>query len=540
QGSLVRPRFGAQRHYERNAGSAGAFAGDRLRAGRGSRGEGDGKEGNGLAAASGAEPSGANAIGMNDSSSSPNTTSIRQALSAVRGPKSAVRCPSGTAPTRRTSPRVGISNLKTQTPQISRLTPHASGHDLERPRPFPHQPQRHPCPDPQRHQRLQPPRPCDVADVERPRPTERLKQLAGAALRFGVVAADQHRHRLAELRVDHRTVSHGVEALHDLGLRKLSLHALAEAVGRTDVESRRHAFGKIERVRGVEHDLAAEALRAGELQRVLRALAVQRQEHDLARRRRVGERSDFHRRLVGEGRELARVARAHRHAVAVPDEAAGERFGDVAAAEDADIHDDGLGEGSCAPVHHRNVGRLDKLGPARAYLSAVAEGVVMSVNVLERNNVAVSGHGTQPMLFAHGFGCDQHMWRFVAPAFEEDYRVVLFDYVGGGGSDASAYDPKRYSSLEGYAQDVLDVIHALDLRDVIFVGHSVSSMIGILAANREPDRFARLILIGPSPRYINDPPYVGGFERKDIDGLFDMMDRNFIGWANFLAPAIMK
>ena len=164
----------------------------------------------------------------------------------------------------------------------------------------------------------------------------------------------------------------------------------------------------------------------------------------------------------------------------------------------------------------------------------------MSVNVLERNNVAVSGHGTQPMLFAHGFGCDQHMWRFVAPAFEDDYRVVLFDYVGGGGSDASAYDPKRYSSLEGYAQDVLDVIHALDLRDVIFVGHSVSSMIGILAANREPDRFARLILIGPSPRYINDPPYVGGFERKDIDGLFDMMDRNFIGWANFLAPAIMK
>jgi sigma-B regulation protein RsbQ len=164
----------------------------------------------------------------------------------------------------------------------------------------------------------------------------------------------------------------------------------------------------------------------------------------------------------------------------------------------------------------------------------------MSANVLKRNNVVVTGRGTQPMLFAHGFGCDQHMWRFVAPAFEDDYKVVLFDYVGSGGSDPAAYDPKRYSSLEGYAQDVLDVIHALDLRDVVFVGHSVSSMIGILAANREPDRFARLILIGPSPRYINDPPYVGGFERKDIDGLFDMMDRNFIGWANFLAPAIMK
>ncbi len=165
----------------------------------------------------------------------------------------------------------------------------------------------------------------------------------------------------------------------------------------------------------------------------------------------------------------------------------------------------------------------------------------MASNVVSRNNVKVSGRGTQPMLFAHGFGCDQHMWRFVAPAFEDDYRVVLFDYVGAGETDLAAYDPERYSALGGYAQDVLDVIHALDLRDVIFVGHSVSSMIGVLAANREPDRFDRLILIGPSPRYINDPPeYVGGFERSDIEGLLEMMDRNFIGWANFLAPAIMK
>src|SRR6202000_2131901 len=111
-----------------------------------------------------------------------------------------------------------------------------------------------------------------------------------------------------------------------------------------------------------------------------------------------------------------------------------------------------------------------------------------------------------------------------------------FYSVCSGRSDVSAYDARRYGSLNGYAQDVLDVIHALDLRDVIFVGHSVSSMIGILAANREPDRFARLVLIGPSPRYINDEPYVGGFDRKDIDGLFEMMDKNFIGWANFLAP----
>lgn len=164
----------------------------------------------------------------------------------------------------------------------------------------------------------------------------------------------------------------------------------------------------------------------------------------------------------------------------------------------------------------------------------------VSQDIVRRNNVKVTGKGTQPMLFAHGFGCDQNMWRFITPAFENDYRIVLFDYVGAGQSDVGAYDADRYSSLEGYAQDVLDVVRALDLRDIVFVGHSVSSMIGVLAANEEPDRFAQLIMIGPSPRYINEGDYVGGFERKDIDGLFEMMDRNFIGWANFLAPAIMK
>ena len=162
-------------------------------------------------------------------------------------------------------------------------------------------------------------------------------------------------------------------------------------------------------------------------------------------------------------------------------------------------------------------------------------------DIVRRNNVTVSGHGNQPMLFAHGFGCDQHMWRALAPAFEDDYRVVRFDYVGSGRSDLAAYDATRYASLEGYAADVLDVVRALDLRDVIFVGHSVSAMIGVLAANREPERFSRLILIGPSPRYVNDAPdYVGGFERADIDGLFEMMDRNYLGWASFLAPAIMR
>jgi len=164
----------------------------------------------------------------------------------------------------------------------------------------------------------------------------------------------------------------------------------------------------------------------------------------------------------------------------------------------------------------------------------------MAQDVLSRSNVRVSGRGTQPMLFAHGFGCDQNMWRFVAPAFEDDYQVVLFDYVGSGKSDLSAYDPARYATLDGYAQDVLDVVHALDLRDVVFVGHSVSGMVGVLAANREPERFDRLVLIGPSPRYVNDPPYVGGFERGDIEGLLEMMEHNYIGWASFLAPAIIK
>ncbi len=165
----------------------------------------------------------------------------------------------------------------------------------------------------------------------------------------------------------------------------------------------------------------------------------------------------------------------------------------------------------------------------------------MGIDVLSRNNVKVFGSGSQPMLFAHGFGCDQNMWRLITPAFEDEYRIILFDYVGSGKSDLSAYDAARYRRLDGYAQDVLDICHALDLEEVILVGHSVSSMVAVLAANREPERFERLILIGPSPRYVNDPPgYVGGFERGDIEGLLDMMDRNYVGWANFLAPAIMK
>jgi sigma-B regulation protein RsbQ len=162
------------------------------------------------------------------------------------------------------------------------------------------------------------------------------------------------------------------------------------------------------------------------------------------------------------------------------------------------------------------------------------------MNVMTRNNVTLGGqaHG-QPIMFAHGFGCDQNMWRFVAPAFEDEYQIVLFDYVGAGGSDLSAYNAQKYSSLDGYAEDVLEISHELDLHDVIFVGHSVSSMIGILASNREPDRFEKLVLVGPSPAYINDGDYLGGFTREDVDELLDSLDSNYLGWSSAMAPVIM-
>jgi sigma-B regulation protein RsbQ len=160
-------------------------------------------------------------------------------------------------------------------------------------------------------------------------------------------------------------------------------------------------------------------------------------------------------------------------------------------------------------------------------------------DILRRNNVHVSGTGKTPLLFAHGFGCDPNMWRLVAPAFEATHKVVLFDYVGAGQSDHSAYSKVRYSSLQGYAEDVLDVCRALDLSGVVFVGHSVSAMIGLLAALREPARFAKLVLVGPSPRYIDDDGYVGGFKRGDIEGLLDALDSNYLGWSTSMAPVIM-
>ena len=161
------------------------------------------------------------------------------------------------------------------------------------------------------------------------------------------------------------------------------------------------------------------------------------------------------------------------------------------------------------------------------------------MSVMQRNNVRISGRGRRPMLFAHGFGCDQNMWRFMRPTFEEDFKVVLFDHVGAGLSDLGAYDREKYGTLDGYARDVIELCEELDLRDVVFVGHSVSAMIGVLAANRAPERFGALVLVGPSPRYIDDDGYVGGFSRQDIEELLDSLESNYLGWSSAMAPAIM-
>lgn len=162
------------------------------------------------------------------------------------------------------------------------------------------------------------------------------------------------------------------------------------------------------------------------------------------------------------------------------------------------------------------------------------------MNVLKRHHVVFSGQGSRPLVFAHGYGCDQQMWRFVAPAFEATHRVVLFDHVGCGRADLSAYSEQRHGSLHGYAEDLVDILQAADLQDAVLVGHSVSAMIAVLAAQRVPARVSALALLSPSPRYLNDPPdYVGGFERGDIDGILDMIEHNMVGWADFLAPAVM-
>jgi len=160
-------------------------------------------------------------------------------------------------------------------------------------------------------------------------------------------------------------------------------------------------------------------------------------------------------------------------------------------------------------------------------------------SVLRRNNVRVSGPGHAPaIVFSHGFGCDQAMWGGVAPAFEEDHRVVLYDHTGAGGSDLAAYDPERYASLDGYARDLVEIGEALDLSGATFVGHSVAAMIGVLAHGLAPKLFGRLVLVGPSPRYVDDTDYRGGFSRAQIDELLDSLASNYLGWSRTMAHAI--
>jgi sigma-B regulation protein RsbQ len=158
----------------------------------------------------------------------------------------------------------------------------------------------------------------------------------------------------------------------------------------------------------------------------------------------------------------------------------------------------------------------------------------------DRNNVVVTGRADGPVvMLAHGFGCDQNMWRLIVPGLAKDFRVVLFDHIGAGRSDLSAWDPERYATLDGYADDVLRICAELELPPVVFVGHSVSAMIGVLAAVREPARFAKLVLVGPSPRYVDDAGYLGGFSRSDIDELLDSLESNYLGWSAAMAPVIM-
>ena len=161
------------------------------------------------------------------------------------------------------------------------------------------------------------------------------------------------------------------------------------------------------------------------------------------------------------------------------------------------------------------------------------------MTVQQRNNVHVTGDGPATMVFAHGFGCDKNMWRLMAPAYASRFRTVLFDHVGSGLSDLSAYDRSKYGSLQGYASDVLDIVDQFAEGPVIFVGHSVSAMIGMLAGIQAPGRFKAHVMVGPSPCYINEGDYIGGFARADIDSLLETLESNYLGWSSSMAPAIM-
>ncbi|MEZ0162641.1 alpha/beta fold hydrolase [Streptomyces griseorubens] len=162
------------------------------------------------------------------------------------------------------------------------------------------------------------------------------------------------------------------------------------------------------------------------------------------------------------------------------------------------------------------------------------------MSILRRNNVRVTGATSgRPVVLVHGFGCDQNMWRLVEPLLAEDHPLVLFDYVGAGRSELSAWQEDRYSSLDGYARDLVEVLEELDLRDAVVVGHSVSSMTAVLAAAAAPERIGALVMVCPSPRYIDEDGYRGGFSAQDIDELLESLESNYLGWSATMAPVIM-
>ncbi|MCX5134504.1 alpha/beta fold hydrolase [Streptomyces sp. NPDC060011] len=164
------------------------------------------------------------------------------------------------------------------------------------------------------------------------------------------------------------------------------------------------------------------------------------------------------------------------------------------------------------------------------------------MDVRRRNHVTVTGRAGAPVVvLAHGFGCDQNLWRLVTPALERDFAVVRFDHVGAGNSDLAAWSEERYATLDGYVEDVLELCRELALGPVTFVGHSVSAMMGVLAAAREPKAFAGLVLLAPSPCFVDDPEtgYRGGFSAGDIEELLESLEANYLGWSGAMAPVIM-
>ncbi|TGE10538.1 alpha/beta fold hydrolase [Hymenobacter fodinae] len=190
-------------------------------------------------------------------------------------------------------------------------------------------------------------------------------------------------------------------------------------------------------------------------------------------------------------------------------------------------------------MQFRTVTFPSSLTPGQPFVNQSLEALEYTHPLLQRNKVRVIGSGEQVLLFCHGFGCSQHIWRYLTTSLATRYKLVLFDYVGSGESDLQAYEPVKYSSLEGYAQDIVDICQVLNLRDVVLVGHSIGATIAMLAAIQEPAYFAKCIMLAPSPCYTNEPGYHGGFEREDVHQLLQLMDADYSSWANMFATILM-